>query len=345
MSGAAASLSRNLSSDRAVERLTALWALAEAGMGGFVHALKIPFTAGVIGGAAVILISTIGFFAEKKAAAIFRATMIVVLIKAAVSPHSPLPAYFAVLFQGLIGAALFGLLPWPQLAAMLLALLAFWEGAAQKLLVMTFIYGHSLWDSLDLAGQRLLEVAGGGSSSLSPTAWFLLVYGAYYTLGGVITGWLAATLPAEIARAASHIEPQTESPAGIEPTWNDGPRRKPWWRRTPIKAGVAAFVLSVILAVLSPDGQGLERGLRMFLRAVVAIAIWVIAIRPLTQWLFRLFQRREQSRYAADVQHAMNLLPTLRAVAAKSWSRAADLSGWRRWKRFLVDLAAHALAE
>lgn len=334
-----------ISRERAVERLTALWALAEAGMGGFVHALKIPFTAGVIASAAVILISTIGFFAEKKAAAIFRATMIVVLIKAAASPHSPLPAYFAVLFQGMVGAALFGLLPWPQLAAMLLALLAFWEGAAQKLLVMTFIYGRSLWESLDLAGQRVLELVGGSSMALSPTTWFLLIYGTYYTLGGLITGWLAATLPAEIARAASRIEPKIVNAPTIELASDDGSRHKPWWRRTPIKAGAAALILSLILAVLSPGGQGLERGLRMFLRAVIAIAIWLMAIRPLTKCLFRLFQRHEQSRYAADVRRTMNLLPALRAAAADSWSRAADLSGWRRWKRFMVDLAAHALAE
>ena len=335
---------RAVSSERAVERLTALWALTEAGMGGFVHALKIPFTAGVIGGAAVILISTIGYFAEKKAAAIFRATMVVVLIKAAASPHSPLPAYFAVLFQGLVGAALFGFLPWPRVAAMLLGLLAFWEGAAQKLLVMTLLYGRSLWESLDLAAQHVLERVGSGPTALSPTAWFLVVYSSYYTLGGLITGYLAAKLPADITRAAADIPFERENLPDT-PTWSDGPQRKPWWRRVPVKAGAAALTLSFILAAVSPSGQGFERGLRMFLRAMIAIAIWLLAIRPFATWLFRVFQRREQSRYAADVQHAMAMLPSLRATAKAAWSRAAALPGWRRWKYFLVDLMARALSE
>ena len=78
---------------RAVERLTALWALNEAGLGGLIHAMRVPFTGIVVGSTAVVLIALIAFFAERKAQAILKATVIVLLIKAAASPHTPLPAY------------------------------------------------------------------------------------------------------------------------------------------------------------------------------------------------------------------------------------------------------------
>ncbi len=334
----------NISGERAVERLTALWALVEVGMGGFVHALKIPFTGIVVGSAAVILISAIGFFAERKAASIFRATMVVVLVKAAASPHSPLPAHLAVLFQGLVGAVLFEFVPWPRIAAVFLALLAFWEGAAQKLLVMTLIYGRPLWESVDLVGRRILERLSDNPSPFSPTTWFLILYTAYYTIGGIVTGWLAATLPHEIARAAAALPP-TEAPPTAPADWREDRARKPWWCRTPVKAGLAAFVLVGLLMAFSPSGQGLDRGLRLLLRATIAIALWFMVVRPAAKGLFRWFQRREQSRYAADVSRVMNLMPSLRAVAAAAWSRAAHLSGWRRWKCFFVDLAARSLAE
>ena len=76
-----------LDRDRAVERLTALWALNEAGLGGLIHAMRVPFTGIVVGSTAVVLIALIAFFAEKKAKAILKATVIVLLIKAAASPH------------------------------------------------------------------------------------------------------------------------------------------------------------------------------------------------------------------------------------------------------------------
>lgn len=325
--------------DRAIERLTALWALNEAGMGGLIHAIKIPFTGGVVGGIAVILISTIGFFSERKASALLRATMVVLLIKAAVSPHTPIPAYLAVLFQGLAGSFLFGLLPWPRVAAVLLALLAFWQGALQKLVVMTLIYGRPLWDSVDALGRQIL---GDAVSPLSPTAWFLLIYAGYYTAGGLVTGWLAATLPDEIVRAASQ-QPGCQLQIESHATTSLPVRAKPWWRRLPVKAGLAAIGLSASLFILSPSGSGWEHGLRLLIRAAIAIALWVWVARPLALRGLHWFQRREGSRYAEDVARAMHLLPVLRAVAASAWDHASRTTGWRRWKTFFVDLVARAL--
>ena len=43
----------------AIQRLTALWAFTESGLGGIMHALQIPFTGLLVGGMAVIMISLI----------------------------------------------------------------------------------------------------------------------------------------------------------------------------------------------------------------------------------------------------------------------------------------------
>ena len=88
----------------AVNRLTALWALNESGLGGVLHAAKFPFTGIFVGGFAVILISLIARYSNYSFKAILKATAMVLMIKAAVSPHSPFPAYLAVSFQGLLGA-------------------------------------------------------------------------------------------------------------------------------------------------------------------------------------------------------------------------------------------------
>ena len=46
-------------------RLTALWALIEAGLGGLLHAFHLPFTGIILGGFAVLIISLLAQHFEK----------------------------------------------------------------------------------------------------------------------------------------------------------------------------------------------------------------------------------------------------------------------------------------
>ena len=330
---------------RAVERLTALWALNEAGLGGLIHAMRVPFTGIVVGSTAVVLIALIAFFAERKAKAILKATVIVLLIKAAASPHTPLPAYVSVTFQGLAGALLFGLLPSVRLGALLLGLLALWQGAVQKLLVMTILYGKSLWEAVDSVGRWILEKMGAGSGELTPTGWFLVFYLGYYTIAGLITGWLAGAIPSEIARALNNPRPVSpllpgESPEMVLPVLP----RKRWWQRTPFKAGAVLVALLAVLLLLHPGQEGWLRGVRVFARATIVLALWMLLVRPLGQALFRRFRRREQGAYGADVSRALEQFPALRQAAAVAWRRSGGSGGFRRWKNFLVELIVLALA-
>ena len=329
--------------NRAVERLTALWALNEAGLGGLIHALGVPFTGVVVGSTAVVLIALIAFFAERKAAALLKATAVVLLVKAAASPHTPLPAYVAVSFQGLAGALLFGILPAPRLAALLLGLLALWQGAVQKLVVMSLLYGRSLWDSVDAVGRWILEKFGSGPGDLSPTGWFFVVYLGYYTVAGLATGWLAGALPREIAQALAN-PPPAPAPEDLPEAALPVPSRKRWWRRTPFRAGLVLVALMAALAWLHPGQEGWARGLRVFIRAGVVLALWVGVVRPLGMALFRRFRRREQGVYGADAERALAQFPALRRAAVAAWRQSGEAAGFRRWKRFLVELVVRALA-
>jgi chromate transport protein ChrA len=89
-------------------RIIALWAFSESAFGGILHALAIPFRGLFIASAAVLFISMIGLFGKSNRE-ILKATLIVILIKAVVSPHSPLTAYLAVSLQGLLGFLFFSI--------------------------------------------------------------------------------------------------------------------------------------------------------------------------------------------------------------------------------------------
>ena len=328
---------------RAVERLTALWALNEAGLGGLIHALRVPFTGIVVGSTAVVLIALIAFFAERRARAILKATVIVLLVKAAASPHTPLPAYVAVSFQGLAGALLFGCLPSVRWGALLLGLLALLQGAVQKLLVMTILYGKSLWEAVDSVGQWILTKMGQGAGGHSPTFWFLVIYLGYYTIAGLITGWLAGAIPGEIAHALRTFSPR---PYPVPPRALPLPNltaRKRWWQRTPFKAGVVLAVLLAVLMLLHPGQAGWMRGVYVFARATIVLVLWMLVIRPLGEALFRRFRRREQGVYATEVARALEQFPALRQAAAAAWRESVDAGGIRRWKKFRVEMIVLAL--
>ncbi|MGB5288359.1 MAG: hypothetical protein WBN42_07680, partial [Ignavibacteriaceae bacterium] len=66
-------------------KITALWAFSESAFGGILHALTIPLRGLFISSAAVLFISLIALFAKSNKD-ILKATIIVILIKAVVSP-------------------------------------------------------------------------------------------------------------------------------------------------------------------------------------------------------------------------------------------------------------------
>ena len=93
------SISNNeIDSKLAVERLTVLWALTESGLGGMMHAFRLPFTGLLVGGVAIILIIMLAHYSNNNVQQILKALIIVLIVKISVSPHSPLGAYLAVSF-------------------------------------------------------------------------------------------------------------------------------------------------------------------------------------------------------------------------------------------------------
>ena len=117
-----------------IDRLTALWALSEAALGGVLHAFHVPLTGLFINSSAVLIMVLIASASDKKGT-ILRATIIVLIIKGMVSPHTPLNAYIAVSFQGILGEFLLRFRKYMVISAVLLGMVTLFQSAIQKLLV------------------------------------------------------------------------------------------------------------------------------------------------------------------------------------------------------------------
>ncbi len=185
-------------------KLTALWALSECGLGGMIHAFKMPFSGFFLGGFAVLVIYLLALHSQNAFKQIIKSTILVMLVKAVVSPHSPWPAYIAVGFQGLSGALIFGLFKTSIASNILFSLLALTESAVQKVLITTLIYGKSFWQALDIffnAIQKEFHL----SYNVSFSMVVIGIYVGIYILWGIILGIMMPFIPKQISKRKSQI--------------------------------------------------------------------------------------------------------------------------------------------
>lgn len=186
-------------SSQVIYKLTLLWAFAESGLGGLLHGFKLPITGFVLGAFSVVIISLMAHFSKKPYSDIIRATLMVLVIKFAVSPHSPLPAYVAVLFQGVLGALTFQFIKHNAWSVVLFSLVVLIESAIQKPLVATLLFGTELWVALDELMNRVFTffgITGVQHFSLK----FLTLYLSIYSIWAVIVAVWAYRLPAQLQK-------------------------------------------------------------------------------------------------------------------------------------------------
>lgn len=180
-------------------QLTALWAFVEVTLGGLLHAIRLPLTGLIVGGSAVALLCVMALKSQNIWSDIIRATGVVLVVKAGASPHSPIPAYLAVSFQGFAAALVFSLVRNYKVASILFSIIAMMESSMQKLLTLLIMYGKSLKDALDIFIGTVAKELGvnslSASSGFSGTAWLAIVYVSIYVIWGAILGWRMSGFP------------------------------------------------------------------------------------------------------------------------------------------------------
>lgn len=311
-----------------INRLTALWALCESGLGGWLFALKIPLTGFLVGGFAVLIISLICWYSKGSAKTLLSSLVLVLLVKATVSPHAPLPAYLAVSFQGVAGLALFRLIPHFRLATLLLGILAMLESAFQKLIVLTIIFGNALWEAINQLWKGIVKdfpIASGKGS------WYVIgIYGGIYLLWGIVVGLWAGRLPRLLEEESGRLmDSYREHPALIAPTRKPERRRKNKW--LPL-----VLILVAIMAVFLARDR-IHTALYVLLRSVVVTAALYVVLLPLGRRLLQRWTRKAEAGKKKQLQDVLDYLPVLRGHIVPAWQFcAAQYKGLRRYRNFIL---------
>lgn len=309
-------------SPNAIYKLTLLWAFAESGLGGLLHGLRLPITGLVLGGFSVLTISLIAHLSTKPGQDILKATILVVSIKFVASPHSPLAAYIAVFFQGVLGASLFSMLRRTRFSVLLFAVIALLESAIQKPLVATLFFGTEIWNALDEFANKLLSYVNGWRLE-NFSGWLISIYTGIHMLWGIVLGYWAFRLPARI-ESIKELPAVTQAYEHALRTTRKGTKRRSFIL-------LSFFFLIGLLAVvytLPQENRWLYLG-----RSIAIIAIIFLIVTPLLKKLLGKWSRENK----AVVDDYWQALPKLMQQVQIAWQLAKQAKGYvRRIKEFVL---------
>lgn len=316
-------------------RLIALWVLNEAMIGGIIHGLHLPVSGLLVGGGAVVCISLIAWYVPRKGA-ILKATIIVAIFKMMLSPHAPLPAYFAVFFQGLLGELLFHRRRFFRLACIALGMLALLESGLQRILVLTIIYGNGLWQVVNDFFNRLT-----GQTELTDYSFFIIVcYVLFHAFVGTLIGIWAGAIPMRVKLMGSLRQEYLVKPASSGGLMTEKQRRKK-------RGKTILFICWLVLVILWAQSEfkigspwlPASLPLHILIRSFIIVLAWVFLVGPLLTGMLNKWLQKKQSHSAGDVKAVLDLLPQTQNLLIRAWQLSAEKKSLARiklWARIVL---------
>ena len=317
----------------AIRRLTAIWALNECALGGILHATQIPFKGLIIGGFAVIIISLICVLSQNIKKSIVMSLLIVLSIKFLLSPHTSPTAYFAVAFQGFAGIAIFSIISNRYIAAMLLAVLAMLQSAFQKIIVLTLIFGTSIWEAVDIWGKWIGDQTGIFFETSSSVLLISFYLGVYFT-GGIIIGHVAGNL----TRDMFHFWEDSRYKLILNSSHQMNLRVVKTKRKNAMYVVFTVLLLLILLSFLIVDDGdfALWRAIVILARVIGILFFWYAIIAP---WIVKKINHYFSSRHgmiAEEIKETLSLLPYIAWIVRRSWREARTETPFKRFSTFFT---------
>ncbi len=311
--------------------LVLLWAFAESGIGGVLHALKLPFTGIFVGGIAVMCIALMGYYNNGKKNQILEALVIVLLVKLAVSPHSPWQAYVAVVFQGYLGYFIFNRNSNYKVKTLVYAVLCLLESALQKIILAVVIYGTNFLSAIDQAAMSIIKSLGINLQG----SLVMAVFAAYFLLHlitAIILGLWIPHIPAQLAEVSKIIPLKEANDAEPDSLKNQK-------RKSVIYLLIIPAVLLLLIKLILPEMKSIDLIL-IFLRSVAVSLLLIFIAGPLVIKLIKSISERKNYDKAV-FEDVIDSIPafTSSAYHILKWVNL-HYSGVRKVRYFLLGLLA-----
>ena len=321
----------------AIQRLTALWALTESGLGGLLHAFNSPFTGLFVGSIAIVLIALIYSLSDKKWTTVIKALTIVLIIKMAVAPHSNITSYFAVSFQALAGIFILRIIPSVWVSSILFAIIALVESAIQKILVLYILYGKTIWEAIDEFGvwvNRKLE----HSILLITSKNVIILYIGIYAFVGILVGLFIASANQYIRR--EWMNPKFCIELKVEGESEENTDQKKSRNYTNL---IFIMFTLLVLTLFASLTKGVGQGFYLLGRTMFLLGLWYLFLAPWIMKQLRRFLKQRQSQLGEELDQTFILLPYLKLIITRSWQESKEHSLFNKWYYFLINSILYSL--
>ncbi|MEZ4910498.1 MAG: hypothetical protein R2774_06520 [Saprospiraceae bacterium] len=309
-----------LSVSKKYNGIVTFWAVTECGLGGLMHAFKMPFTGIIVGSIATICLFLISKYSQNKSKSIIEATAIVVMIKLIVSPHSPWQAYVALLFQSSMAILFLTGKSINSFQSVLFAVINQVESAVQKILIFILIFGQSFFKSLDSSMHQVVGYFGMHLEVSLVYPMFIFYVFVHFIVGIILGTWLT-----KIEKQLAEIKINTEKlPEKGTLLLNN---------RYSFFIWVIGLVFTVILVYLVDS----QKAIFVMLRVVLVTLVFIYLLTPVVKFLIKKVFRNTTNQ-ASVSQILQNLPLTLEHYNKYLTYANAQYTGVSKIKYFILIL-------
>jgi hypothetical protein len=303
------------------------------------HLLHIPLTGLLVGSSAVIFISLIAHYSNNKSS-ILKATLLVLIIKFIVAPFTPLPAYFSLFMEGLLGLFFYNILNLKRSASVLLGFSILLFFSIQRIFTYTILFGITLWESLDLFADFIFkQFALTSNLKISFSYSLISAYVLIHIIVGIIAGIVANKIPNWVENFSYNIE--------FEKIKIEKGNNNLWYKK---KTRITFIILTLLLILLSYTTIVLDSNLLlnitiMIIRSIIIMLLWYFFIAPYAEIFVKNILNKKRIKYSTEVENIFNLLPEIGALVKYSWEEATKKRGVGRIKLFISYIFVIILRE
>lgn len=258
-------------------------------------------------------------------------------VKALVSPYTPPTAYIAVAFQGLMAAALFPVLKINYLSVLLLGIVTMIESAVQKLFVVTLFFGQSFWNAVN----ELSNYAAGffGLTVTNSSYWLIGFYLLLFMLTGILVGLFTLHIIKQFSNTLAQPSFVINDNSAISIAQSIKPKKKFYTLLL-----VMLFMIAAIVLLSSSEKPAWVQVVLLICRTSVILLAWYLLLMPLLSGLIKKWLKKTQSKYAAEINRAIELFPSYKIISQNSWQQSKQHKGIGKLFSFVSKTIAGIIA-
>ena len=305
-----------------VLKLIYFWSFIEVSLGGLLHLLHIPLSGLIVGGFAVIVNVLLAKFGNNKASTFIKALSIVLAVKYLLSPYTPIGAYVAVSFQGLLAMLIFSIFGLNRITILLFAVLAMIESGLQKPLMAFLIFGKVFGDSLVALMYDTFNVSKETLNNV--LILFLIGYMASYILWGIILSHWANNMRTNILdfKPDQDFYRKVKDQIDVQQKFNNATTKK--------KISWIQLVMFIGIIILIP---ALAQKLTLFyLIRTMGVFVILLLILPLLIKKHQLFLLGKNTKIVNNITIE---LPTIKNRMHIAWNLVENYKGLPKIKHFV----------